>query len=104
MEIGKSLDLDIIHSDFKNLVPGVLGFRLGHNISSRIGYGVSIVGDANQLAGLDDKDGDGVFKQAGCLAGIKNPTTRTILSADFWKVVQLITEPIMIKRAPKVAT
>ena len=28
MQIGNRINLDVVHSDFKNLVPGVLGFRL----------------------------------------------------------------------------
>ena len=60
MQIGNRLNLDIVHSDFKNLVPGILGFRLGYDMTSRIQYGISVVGDANQYAGLSDKDGDAV--------------------------------------------
>ena len=60
MQIGNSINLDIIHSDFKNIVPGILGFRLGYDMSSRIQYGLSVVGDANQYAGLSDRDRDDV--------------------------------------------
>ena len=60
MQIGNRVNLDIVHSDFKNLVPGVLGLRLGYDMSSRIEYGLSIVGDGNQYAGLSDRDKDNV--------------------------------------------
>ena len=42
MQISNNINLDIIHSDFKDLVPGILGFRLGYDMSSRIQYGISI--------------------------------------------------------------
>ena len=60
MQIGNAIQLDIIHSDFKNLVPGVLGFRLGYDMSPRMDLGLSVVGDANQYAGLSDRDRDNV--------------------------------------------
>ena len=60
MQIGNRVNLDIVHSDFKNLVPGVLGLRMGYDMSSRIEYGLSIVGDGNQYAGLSDRDKDNV--------------------------------------------
>ena len=50
MQIGSRVNLDIVHSDFKNLVPGVLGLRLGYDMSSRIEYGLSITSPAAILS------------------------------------------------------
>jgi len=60
MQISSKIGVHIIHSDFKNLVPGVLGGRVGYNMSPRFELGLSVVGDANQYAGLSDRDRDNV--------------------------------------------
>ena len=60
MQLNNKISMQIIHSDFKNLVPGVLGGRVEYNTSSRFDIGLSVVGDANQYAGLSDRDRDNV--------------------------------------------
>ena len=50
--------VEVIHSNFKSATPGVLGVRGSYPIMHNLSLGASFVTDMNQLAGLQDSDGD----------------------------------------------
>ena len=50
--------LEIIHSNFKTIDPGIMAFRASREIISNLSIGISAALDNNQLGGLPDSDGD----------------------------------------------
>jgi hypothetical protein len=50
--------VEVIHSNFKSATPGLLGLRGSYYILPKLNLGLSFVTDMNQLAGLQDSDGD----------------------------------------------
>lgn len=53
-----NIDVQIVHSDFKQSKPGLIGTRMGYNLNDKISFGLGYATDLDQVQGLIDSDND----------------------------------------------
>ena len=82
------LGIEVINSDFKR-TPGVLGVRASYDILSNLQIGVSFVTDANQMAGLKDRDGDTYYDIFDDLPDDPEFHDQVDVDKNYWKEIYI---------------